>query len=266
MVKYHIRKDGTPGVCRATKNPCPLGGKNEHFESKEKALEFVEKRNLATTNLFDTDREQLLADRDRLQEEMNELKGLKKIKARKAIQRIEYALEGRDYDEEKKLEREAQAKRISDLKKKDEESLKNSKKLSELNDIEYPKSCESYKINGNWNRGNITAYRGEQVANSETNTGVAIYGQGRYTTTSKSYASKYGKVRSAEYDELPSKPLRLRTAENFQLLEQEVARQHNVNYRDLYKHMDVSDMIMRMGYNGLTIGSGKDMIIVRYYR
>lgn len=34
--KYHINKEGLPAVCRASKNPCPMGG--EHYESKLDAL------------------------------------------------------------------------------------------------------------------------------------------------------------------------------------------------------------------------------------
>lgn len=32
MVKYHIKKDGTRGVCTATVRPCPRGGAAQHFE------------------------------------------------------------------------------------------------------------------------------------------------------------------------------------------------------------------------------------------
>lgn len=47
-------------------------------------------------------------------------------------------------------------------------------------------------------------------------------------------------------------------------MEQKIAEDHNVNYKDLYNNMDVNDMILKMGYDGLTIGTGKDMIIVKY--
>lgn len=40
MTKYHIKKDGTPGICRA-KGKCPLGGQEEHFETKEQAQIYV---------------------------------------------------------------------------------------------------------------------------------------------------------------------------------------------------------------------------------
>lgn len=37
MQKYHIKKDGTPGICRAKPGNCPLGGENEHYNSIEEA-------------------------------------------------------------------------------------------------------------------------------------------------------------------------------------------------------------------------------------
>lgn len=38
MTKYHISpKDGKPSVCNATVRPCPIGGENVHYGSKEEA-------------------------------------------------------------------------------------------------------------------------------------------------------------------------------------------------------------------------------------
>ena len=37
MSKFHIKKDGTPGTCNATKGNCPLGGSDSHFDSAEEA-------------------------------------------------------------------------------------------------------------------------------------------------------------------------------------------------------------------------------------
>lgn len=44
MTKYHIKKDGAPGVCNAKIN-CPLGGPDEHFNSIQEAQEFADKKN-----------------------------------------------------------------------------------------------------------------------------------------------------------------------------------------------------------------------------
>ena len=45
MAKYHIKKDGTPGICRARVKPCPLGGDEEHFYSREEAEKFADDMN-----------------------------------------------------------------------------------------------------------------------------------------------------------------------------------------------------------------------------
>ena len=36
MSKFHIKRDGTPGACHATKN-CPLGGEDSHYSTVEGA-------------------------------------------------------------------------------------------------------------------------------------------------------------------------------------------------------------------------------------
>lgn len=42
--KFHISKDGTARACRAVKNPCPYSAE-DHFPTREAAVEAVEKRN-----------------------------------------------------------------------------------------------------------------------------------------------------------------------------------------------------------------------------
>lgn len=37
MAKYHISKDGTPGVCHAQNGNCPLGGADQHYPTMEAA-------------------------------------------------------------------------------------------------------------------------------------------------------------------------------------------------------------------------------------
>lgn len=37
MAKYHIKKDGTPGLCRAKEGNCPLGGSESHYSNLEDA-------------------------------------------------------------------------------------------------------------------------------------------------------------------------------------------------------------------------------------
>ena len=271
MTKYHIKKDGTPGICRAKEN-CPLGGTNEHFESKESAQEYADNKNKSEhgilpglDNSVSDEQKELIEKRDNLMKSIETLKGISLLKARKELKRVEYALDGKDYDNELEQKKKERERLLEEHEKKDLESKRNAEILANKETLELPKSIQQYVVTrGNWNKSNISAYRGEQALKERTNTGIAMYGQGRYTTTDKSYAKKYGTVRDVEIDELPDNPLRLKTTSSFELLEQEVAKENNVNYRDLYTKMDVSDLIKKMGYDGLTLGAGKDMIIVKY--
>ena len=42
--KYHVKKDGTPGVCHALFR-CPLGDESQHFSTLEEAQEYADKMN-----------------------------------------------------------------------------------------------------------------------------------------------------------------------------------------------------------------------------
>lgn len=33
MTRYHVKKDGTPGVCHAQEGNCPLGDSSQHFSN-----------------------------------------------------------------------------------------------------------------------------------------------------------------------------------------------------------------------------------------
>ena len=50
MAKYHVKKDGTPGVCRAQEGNCPLGDSSQHFSSKEEAQDYADKVNENNAN------------------------------------------------------------------------------------------------------------------------------------------------------------------------------------------------------------------------
>lgn len=43
MSKFHINKHGIPAPCKAKSGRCPLGSKNEHFDTKEQAQDFANK-------------------------------------------------------------------------------------------------------------------------------------------------------------------------------------------------------------------------------
>lgn len=276
MTKYHINKKGIPSICNAKDGNCPLGSENLHFNNLQDAQIYADNENkkqygltpeLGLTpglNPTEDNMNDLIIKRNELAKSIEHLKGVNKIRAKKELKRIEYSIQGRDYDEEMRLQSETKKALIAEQEKRDLESKANSEKLANKDTLELPESIKQYVTKGQWSRSKILAYRGEQKTGNKTNTGLAIYGQGRYTTTDKSYAKKFGTVRNAELEELPANPLRLKTTEGFQLMEQIVAEEHNVNYKDLYNNMDVNDMIMKMGYDGLTIGTGKDMIIVKY--
>lgn len=117
-------------------------------------------------------------------------------------------------------------------------------------------------INRGFNRNNTTAYRGEVNGAGSVNEGMALYGAGIYSATKRSYASQYGKVRVVSSEELPFLPFRLRSAmwrdyaENLwiTLLGKE-------NYASIGYFKGV---IMALGYDGVTVGTKDDMIIVKY--
>lgn len=50
MSKYHVKKDGTPGICRAQEGNCPLGDSSQHFSSKEEAQDYADKVNENNAN------------------------------------------------------------------------------------------------------------------------------------------------------------------------------------------------------------------------
>lgn len=45
MARYHIKKDGTPGICHAQPGNCPLGGEGEHYPSMEAAQAAADSQN-----------------------------------------------------------------------------------------------------------------------------------------------------------------------------------------------------------------------------
>ena len=45
MAKYHVKKDGTPCICRAQEGNCPLGDSNRHFSTEFEAQEYADKLN-----------------------------------------------------------------------------------------------------------------------------------------------------------------------------------------------------------------------------
>ena len=113
------------------------------------------------------------------------------------------------------------------------------------------KIADSYKI-----------YRG---ISKNGNTGTAMYGEGLYTTTNKKYASEFGNVVEIEKNQLPKNPLQFKTETDFSQWEKELANSLGIRRNELYKNnSNVDKYVKKMGYDGITIGTGKDMTIVTY--
>lgn len=260
MKKFHIKKDGTPGICSADKN-CPLGGEKEHFDSLEKAQE----------------RADLLNEKENL---INEYKTNSKGRLKKVIQikkiNKELGLDSIDgiYSEEELREKKEREKKIEQAKleseKRAKESQENSLAFSNLERIDfniekYPNDI--YPLNY-YSRSSIygKTYRGESNGAKQANNGLAMFGNGLYSTTKHSYAKKFGSARKVEMDELPTTPLSFKNDRAFSQFEYEIAKKYNIEKNDLYNHIDLDKMILKMGYDGITIGPKEDMIIVRFFK
>lgn len=106
-------------------------------------------------------------------------------------------------------------------------------------------------------------YRGVQEAGD--NDGAAMFGRGLYTTPSRKIASQYGKVIRLGKEALPENPLQFSSPENFSQFEHEISKRLGVGKRDLYGiGGGVDDLIRALGYDGLTIGTGKERYIVKF--
>ena len=105
----------------------------------------------------------------------------------------------------------------------------------------------------------LVAYRGES---NHSGTNMANYGRGIYSTTNRSYASKFGKVRQVDVEGLPFKPLLFKSAMWFDEFGHELQRRYGA---DWFASMRYAEGIIReMGFDGVTIGTCKEMIIVKY--
>lgn len=108
-----------------------------------------------------------------------------------------------------------------------------------------------------------TLWRG--VGNSGK--GMASYGTGLYTTTSKKYASQFGKVVQMGSDALPDFPIRFATINDYELWLQNAykvlgfdgPREFNETYNDI-RHF----VHGQLGFDGIQIGTGRDIMFVQY--
>lgn len=260
---YHISSKGNLTVCKAQQGKCPLGGK--HFENETDGMEYLDNLNNKANLIEQFKNAPTPGSRIRLRKEirlLNKALGLEENAGIPAPQPSKEELERQKRIKERELE-EA---------KKEKEMAENLKIFESKEYLELPKNIEklrrNYLLKENYfSRQEMykSVYRGEQSKeNRDHNTGTAMYGQGRYSTTNKKYASKFGKVRTVDYEEMPAKALSFKNTTAFEMFEQELAKEHNIDKRHMYRNQDLSIIIKKMGYDGVTIGPKSDMIIVSY--
>lgn len=260
---YHVSSKGTLTVCKAQPGKCPLGGK--HFDNETEGMKYLDNPNNKESLIEKLTNAPTPGTRIRLRKEirlLNQALGLEQDADIPVPQPSKEELERQKRIKEREIE-EA---------KKEKELAENLKVFEAKEFLEIPKNIERLRSNYLYKERYFSrqdmyksTYRGEQSKeNRDHNTGTAMYGQGRYSTTNRKYASKFGEVRTVDYEEMPSKALSFKNAAAFEMFEQELAKEHNIDKRHMYRNQDLSVIIKKMGYNGVTIGPKSDMIIVSY--
>lgn len=260
---YHVSSKGTLTVCKAQPGKCPLGGK--HFDNETEGMEYLDNLNNKESLIEKLKNAPTPGTRIRLRKEirlLNQALGLEQDADIPVPQPSKEELGRQKRIKEREIE-EA---------KKEKELAENLKVFEAKEFLEIPKNIERLRSNYLYKERYFSrqdmyksTYRGEQSKeNRDHNTGTAMYGQGRYSTTNRKYASKFGEVRTVDYEEMPSKALSFKNAAAFEMFEQELAKEHNIDKRHMYRNQDLSVIIKKMGYNGVTIGPKSDMIIVSY--
>lgn len=260
---YHVSSKGTLTVCKAQPGKCPLGGK--HFDNETEGMEYLDNLNNKESLIEKFKNAPTPGTRIRLRKEirlLNQALGLEQDADIPVPQPSKEEVERQKRIKEREIE-EA---------KKEKELAENLKVFEAKEFLEIPKNIERLRSNYLYKEHYFSrqdmyksTYRGEQSKeNRDHNTGTAMYGQGRYSTTNRKYASKFGEVRTVDYEEMPSKALSFKNVTAFEMFEQELAKEHNIDKRHMYRNQDLSVIIKKMGYNGVTIGPKSDMIIVSY--
>lgn len=210
-----------------------------------------------------------------------EILGLKNIKkARLQLFKWECEDKGLDFNKELEKKEEENRKENIRLEKLKQEAIdlenKSIARAKELNkaetldmpsDKKYQHTLKNMLVTSPWKRYNLTVYRGVMDENKGKleNTGVAMYGRGLYTTTNRSYAKKYGNLVELTPDDLPIIPLRLKTHTDESLFEQILAESFGIEKRHLHLVGELEEIMLKLGYDGMTIGTGKEMMIVKYF-
>lgn len=260
---YHVSSKGSLTVRKAQPGKCPLGGK--HFENETDGMEYLDNLNNKESLIERFKNAPTPGTRIRLRKEirlLNKALGLEEDADIPVPQLSKESLERQRRIKEKEIEETKKEKEIADNLK----EFENKEFLTIPKNIERLRSNYLYKEHY-FSRQDMykSTYRGEQSKeNRDHNTGTAMCGQGRYSTTNRKYASKFGGVRTVDYEEMLAKPLSFKNATSFEMFEQELAREHNIDKRHMYRNQDLSVIIKKMGYDGITIGPKSDMVIVSY--
>lgn len=141
--------------------------------------------------------------------------------------------------------------------------LKNSDgKQIDISNLKENSTMERFHYNRKYDKNNVIAYRGES---ENTGTNPAFYGLGLYTTLDSKYAKQYGNVSIIDKNLLPDNPLKFKTQNDFNIWEQELAKELGIRKRELYSNdYGVEQYIKKLGYDGLMIGSGKDTDLISF--
>lgn len=260
---YHVSSKDSLTVCKAQPGKCPIGGR--HFQDEQQGMEYLDNLNNKESLIEKLKNAPTPGTRIRLRKEirlLNQALGLEEDADIPAPQQSKESLERQRQIKEREIE-EA---------KKEKEMAENLKEFENKEFLSIPKNIERLRSNYLYKEHYFSrqdmyksTYRGEQSKeNRDHNTGTAMYGQGRYSTTNRKYASKYGEVRTVDYEEMPAKALSFKNVTSFELFEQELAKEHNIDKRQMYRNQDLSVIIKKMGYDGITIGPKSDMVIVSY--
>ena len=196
---YHVSSKGNLTVCKAQPGKCPLGGK--HFDKEAEGMEYLDNLNNKESLIEKFKNAPTPGTRIRLRKEirlLNQALGLEEDADIPTPKPSKEAIERERRIKERELE-EAQ---------KEKEIAENLKEFENKEFLSIPKNIESLRGNYLFKENYFSrqamyksTYRGEQTKeNRDHNTGTAMYGQGRYSTTNRKYASKYGEFRKVDYE------------------------------------------------------------------
>lgn len=276
---YHVNLEGKVAVCNAKVSDCPFGV-NRHFATSEEASTFSQSELVENFGLIAQESEALALSHQEFQsrvmleptdtlnqweqditDALVDLKSLKMLTAKSRLRIIADARKGINKTEVDLTERENRERKITE----ERNRLENlSLKLSQQEIIEIPKSCERYMSNHKWSRVNTKAYRGESREPQAKNGGLAIYGQGIYSSTKTAYAKKFGTVREVSHEELPANPIKFENALDFSQFEYELAEANGfgTDKSTMLSHINIDEVIWKMGYDGVVVNRGE--IIVNF--